>query len=449
MKEELNVQLTLDNESSTCGSNLSDFLRLFPILNDDFPSSNLSEGEVVGNYRMIRKLSRKHEASVWLAEHTSRRGSFFVGKQSRNAEREAIVLSHLQHSGIPQFVEVVQTSSGSEILITRYNGEKSVSEYLSEFGVVQRVFAIQKLIKQVYHIVQYLHEKAVIHCDIKPDNIVVDQFGNAVLIDFEGARSSLDVGSIRVTRRFLNPTLSNSGYEDVSTSLSVWNDYYSLLATYVTLLDECEANAIVDVLTLGITRLFRLFCFSPHPQSKILKLLTATFLSGALSRAIWYVSLLFCLCAFSVFSLSDIRGSTVSESDRRVSSSTSTAQIDECRHLASQAYNHVKDLDFEKANELLGLLPPDLRDPIALELSERARLMMSAKNAEVSGNKVDPRPFMIYAHKYWHIIDERQKSAIKLVVTREALHRNAPPGEIETINETFARLDRSTQVASQ
>ena len=40
------------------------------------------------------------------------------------------------------------------------------------------------LIKQMINIVQYIHDKYLVHCDLKPENFVYNKVGNIKLIDF-------------------------------------------------------------------------------------------------------------------------------------------------------------------------------------------------------------------------------------------------------------------------
>ncbi|GKT25144.1 hypothetical protein ADUPG1_012942, partial [Aduncisulcus paluster] len=46
---------------------------------------------------------------------------------------------------------------------------------------------ITKILKCILHGLSYLHSQDIVHCDLKPQNVLVDSSGNGLLCDFEGA----------------------------------------------------------------------------------------------------------------------------------------------------------------------------------------------------------------------------------------------------------------------
>ena len=46
---------------------------------------------------------------------------------------------------------------------------------------------VRRFSKQIVNAVAYLHGKNIIHCDLKPQNILIDGFWNAKVADFGSA----------------------------------------------------------------------------------------------------------------------------------------------------------------------------------------------------------------------------------------------------------------------
>jgi serine/threonine protein kinase len=100
---------------------------------------------------------------------------------SREISRELELSRVLSHSNVVNFREVVETDElicivmdycecGS-LLSVLLNNELSWSE-------------LKRIAKQILKGVQYLHQKGIIHGDLKPDNVALTRIGGVKLIDF-------------------------------------------------------------------------------------------------------------------------------------------------------------------------------------------------------------------------------------------------------------------------
>jgi serine/threonine protein kinase len=89
------------------------------------------------------------------------------------------------------------------------------------------------LLKKMLSAVEFIHEAGILHRDISPDNILIDQSGNPILIDF-GAASEQTVQATRVLtgRRVVKDGYSPQEFYLVGAEQSPSSDLYALGATF-------------------------------------------------------------------------------------------------------------------------------------------------------------------------------------------------------------------------
>jgi serine/threonine protein kinase len=89
------------------------------------------------------------------------------------------------------------------------------------------------LLKKMLSAVEFIHEAGILHRDISPDNILIDQTGNPVLIDF-GAASEQALPATRVLtgRRVVKDGYSPQEFYMTGAEQSPSSDLYALGATF-------------------------------------------------------------------------------------------------------------------------------------------------------------------------------------------------------------------------
>lgn len=103
--------------------------------------------------------------------------------------KEALILKGL--SGIPGIVKVenlIRNENNTSYIIMEYVDGKSLKKIIREKGGKMSWDELHPLMEPFLDSIQQIHEKGIIHRDIAPDNILVDNSGRPVLIDFGIAR---------------------------------------------------------------------------------------------------------------------------------------------------------------------------------------------------------------------------------------------------------------------
>ncbi len=100
--------------------------------------------------------------------------------------REVTALSTLSHSGIPKVIDsntiCYEDSKTKLYFVSEFIQGKTLDKAIKK-NTMNLVDAVTFLIK-LLDIVAYCHNRGIIHRDIKPDNIIVTDNNNPVLIDF-------------------------------------------------------------------------------------------------------------------------------------------------------------------------------------------------------------------------------------------------------------------------
>ena len=127
----------------------------------------------------------------------------------RRFEREGRIASSLTH---PNVVEVLETGivDGRPFLASRLVEGLSLAERLASGPMTEP--EVVSVVSEVAAALDVLHERGLVHRDVKPANIMLDARGSAALADFGLARSDADTvltlpGRVSGTADYLAPEL--------------------------------------------------------------------------------------------------------------------------------------------------------------------------------------------------------------------------------------------------
>ena len=151
----------------------------------------MQNGDLIQNmYRIIRPLGSGGIGNLYLAWHENLRKYVVVKKIKAhcisliNSRSEADILKELHHTYLPQVYDFLQI--GQDVFtVMDYISGHDLKHYLDSgerFDEEQIIYWT----KQLLDVLEYLHTRTpkIIHCDIKPANIMITEKGDICLIDF-------------------------------------------------------------------------------------------------------------------------------------------------------------------------------------------------------------------------------------------------------------------------
>ena len=107
----------------------------------------------------------------------------YVGKMDQRAEAD--ILKRLKHRYLPRIYDVINGGDGYLYTVMDYIPGVNMQQYVEQNGPAGQKLA-HKWACQLCEVAAYLHEQKppIIHCDIKPGNLMITPSGDICLVDF-------------------------------------------------------------------------------------------------------------------------------------------------------------------------------------------------------------------------------------------------------------------------
>lgn len=154
-------------------------------------------GQRVGPYRLMTQLGEGHAGFVFRANREPDGESVALKVlrdelasdrlYRRRFEREAQIASELHHRHIVPVVDFGE-ASGHVYIATRFVQGTSLAERIGSQGALALSEVLQ-VADQLAQALGALHSRGLVHRDVKPANVLIDESGTAALTDFGLARA--------------------------------------------------------------------------------------------------------------------------------------------------------------------------------------------------------------------------------------------------------------------
>jgi len=217
--------------------------RLVAALSETTTSSTTppQPGDRLGSWCLAEPLGEGGMGQVWRAERADglyqgeaaikllRSDRASPGLAARFA-RERALLGRLTHPGIARMLDAGE-QDGRAYLVLEYVPGRTLSEHVRAhgLGLTERV----RLLLDVARAVEHAHAQLILHRDLKPGNVMVDEQGHAKLLDFGIAGLLDDSGHqadhqlTQITGRRLTPAYA-APEQITGEAVGVASDIYSL-----------------------------------------------------------------------------------------------------------------------------------------------------------------------------------------------------------------------------
>jgi len=216
--------------------------------------------ELAGDYKIVRVLGAGGFGVTYLADEPelTRKVSikeyfpsdFALRTESLEATPRSESCKGDYNWGLERFVEEAQTlakfdhhnivkvhrifrANNTAYMVLRFEEGKNFKTWLKDLGRAPRQKELDQIVAPLLDALEEIHKADFLHRDIAPDNIIIRNTGDPVLIDFGAARSDIAAHSkTKTVSALVKPGYSPyEQYAETSRQQGPWSDIYAFAAT--------------------------------------------------------------------------------------------------------------------------------------------------------------------------------------------------------------------------
>lgn len=199
-------------------------------------SDSLLLGSTLGKYSFKYRIGNGATSEIWKCEEIGKGpvAAKFISR-TRPYYKELVEYTKgeydfyrsVNHASLPKAYDVFENSRGYFMIMDLIDGLNLLQAFQVNRAQYQPLLPVY--VKKIIEVMDYVHKQKVIHCDIKPENFMVDLKGNVWLIDF----SLLKKPGFSFSQLFSKPKIEGtpeymSPEQIRGKSITYLSDFYSL-----------------------------------------------------------------------------------------------------------------------------------------------------------------------------------------------------------------------------
>jgi serine/threonine protein kinase len=170
----------------------------------------------IGNYKIIKQIAeggfgRTYEARhIYLDEKACLKQNINITPaDAKLLLRESKLLWNVHHYSLPAMRDYFPLEDGSFAMVMSFVEGKTLESSIKKHQAIHPE-EISWITQRLLNALHYLHDKGVVHCDIKPSNIMIQlQDHNAILVDYglSSLQPKKDTKALGLTKVWAAPEL--------------------------------------------------------------------------------------------------------------------------------------------------------------------------------------------------------------------------------------------------
>ncbi len=196
---------------------------------------SLLSGQQLGHYTLIRQLGQGGYASIYLGVHDYLHthvalkllNHFLTSEEDvKRFQMEARILAHLRYRHIVRVLDFGVERS-TPFLAMEYAPGGNLQQYFPQHRALP-IGGILPVVLQIASALQYVHNQGLIHCDVKPENMLLGPRHEIWLGDFGIALTSSALGNKQFMTHELKGSANYMAPEQISGDPMPASDQYAL-----------------------------------------------------------------------------------------------------------------------------------------------------------------------------------------------------------------------------